>query len=153
MDGYNYLTLFPDAKPALSRIDSDVSIHAVLFTNGNESMATQAVMNCKDLYPIATTVFKDLATADQVKRFKPSRNSYMHLAEKVGKDLSRMEEVWLISSNPFDIVGARNVGMNAIWVDRAAKGWQDACVPQLQPTAIVHSLEEITDVIKNHSMG
>lgn len=150
VDGYNYLTLFPDAKPALSRIDSDASIHAVLFSNGTESMATQAVMNCKDLHPVATTVFKDLATADQVERFKPTRNSYMHLVERVGKDHSQMGEVWLISSNPFDIVGARNVGMNAIWVDRAGKGWQDACVPELQPTAIVHSLEQIMDEMKGH---
>lgn len=148
VDGYNYLTAFPDAKPALSRIETDKSIHAVLFTNGTEGMATGAIMHCKDLHPIATAVFKDLATADQVERFKPTRNSYVHLAKKVGKVQSQMSEIWLISGNPFDIVGARNMGMNAIWVDRAGKGWQDACVPELQPTAIVHSLEQIMDEIK-----
>lgn len=147
VDGYKYLTAFPDAKPALSRIEADTNIHAVLFSNGTESMITNAMRNCEDLQPIATTVFKDMASVDQIQRYKPSRNSYMHLAQRVGKNQSQMNEIWLISGNPFDIVGARNVGMNAIWVDRASKGWQDACVPELQPTAIVHSLEEIMDEI------
>lgn len=143
VDGYNYLSAFPDAKPALSRIEADANIHAVLFSNGTESMITNAIRNCEDLQPIATTVFKDLVSVDQIQRYKPSRNSYMHLAQKVGKNQSQMNEIWLISGNPFDIIGARNVGMNAIWVDRASKGWQDGCVPELQPTAIVHSLEQI----------
>lgn len=147
VDGYNYLTACSDAKPALSRIEADTTIHAVLFSNGTETMITNAIKHCEELQPLATTVFKDLVSVDQVKRFKPSRNSYMHLAQKVGKNQSQMNEMWLISGNPFDIVGARSAGMNAIWVDRAGKGWQDACVPELQPTAIVHSLEQITDKI------
>lgn len=148
VDGYNYLTLFPDAKPTLSRIEADSNIHAVLFSNGTERMVTHAVMHCEDLQAIATTVFEGQVTADQVERFKPTRNNYNHLAEKVGKSPSQMNEIWLISGNPFDIVGARNVGMNAIWLDRAGKGWQDACVPELQPTAIVQSLEQIVNVIQ-----
>lgn len=148
VDGYNYLTLFPDAKPTLSRIEADPNIHAVLFSNGTGNMVTHAIMHCEDLQAIGATVFKDLVTADQVERFKPSRNSYNHLAEKAGKKPSQMNEIWLISGNPFDIVGARNMGMNAIWVDRAGKGWQDACVPELQPTAIVQSLEQIVNEIQ-----
>ncbi|GJJ13003.1 hypothetical protein Clacol_007252 [Clathrus columnatus] len=47
--------------------------------------------------------------------------------------------------NPFDIVGARNVGMNAIWVDRGGKGWVD----QLgKPTEIVNSLEDVAQIIQ-----
>lgn len=148
VDGYNYLTLFPDAKPTLSRIEADPNIHAVLFSNGTENMVTRAIMHCEDLQAIGATVFKDLVTADQVERFKPSRNSYKHLAEKVGKKPTQMNEIWLISGNPFDIVGARNIGINAIWVDRAGKGWQDTCVPELQPTAIVQSLEQIVNKIQ-----
>jgi FMN phosphatase YigB (HAD superfamily) len=56
---------------------------------------------------------------------------------------------WLISSNPFDIVGARSMGMNAIWVDRAGVGWKAAVVPDLQPTATVNSLEHIVATMSN----
>lgn len=40
------------------------------------------------------------------------------------------------------------MGVNAIWVGRASDGWKHAAVPDLQPTAIVNSLERIVDVIK-----
>jgi len=46
--------------------------------------------------------------------------------------------------NPFDIVGAREAGWNAIWVDRAGKGWVDKLG---YPTRIIGNLEEIVDII------
>lgn len=54
-----------------------------------------------------------------------------------------MNEIWLVSCNAWDIVGARSAGLNAIWIDRAGKGWQDAALPGVRPTAIVRSLEQI----------
>ena len=36
-----------------------------------------------------------------------------------------MGSIWLVSSNPFDVVGAKNAGMKAAWVDRSGKGWVD----------------------------
>lgn len=50
-----------------------------------------------------------------------------------------MSKLWLISGNPFDIVGARATGMQAIWVDRVGAGWKNAAAPDLQPTGIVQS--------------
>ena len=61
-----------------------------------------------------------------------------------------MEDLWLVSGNPFDIVGARGMGMNAIWVDRAGEGWKDAALPDLLPTATVRNLEHIVEVVKDH---
>lgn len=112
-------------------------------------MISNSVLHSKDLSPHAS-VFEDIITVDEVQRYKPSRESYLHLAERTVHESCQMRRVWLISSNPFDIVGARSMGMNAIWVDRVGDGWKDAVVPDLQPTAIVNSLEHIVDVIKNH---
>lgn len=110
-------------------------------------MVSNSVIHSKCLAPHAS-VFQDLVTVDEVQRYKPSQASYQHLAEKVGKQPSDMSELWLISGNPFDVIGARGMGMNAIWVDRAGRGWQDAAVPDLRPSAIVRSLEHIVDEIK-----
>lgn len=66
----------------------------------------------------------------------------------MGKQESQMDQIWLISGNPFDVVGARSVGMQAIWVDRPNRGWQDAVAPGLRPSAIVHSLEQIVQEIQ-----
>lgn len=51
---------------------------------------------------------------------------------------------WSLCRNPFDIVGARAAGFNAIWVDRKGKGWLD----QLgEPTNVVQSLRDVIDII------
>lgn len=33
--------------------------------------------------------------------------------------------MWLVSGNPFDIVGAEACGLRTCWVDRAGGGWVD----------------------------
>lgn len=66
-----------------------------------------------------------------------------------------MGEMWLVSGNPFDVVGARAVGMQAIWVDRSGGGWTDQLVQGEigGPTAIVKSLEEVVEIVKKHAEG
>jgi 2-haloacid dehalogenase len=41
----------------------------------------------------------------------------------VGKKKEEMGEIWLASENPADVVGARAVGMQAVWVDRGESGF------------------------------
>ena len=72
----------------------------------------------------------------------------------MGKDAlntKEMSEIWLVSGNPFDVVGGKSVGMNAIWVDRAGNGWQDSLLPNERgrPTEIVKSLEEVISIAMN----
>lgn len=145
MEAYDSLSTFPDVTPALGRLTSNPNIEAVVFSNGTTSMVANSVLHSKDLSP-HVTVFKDIITVDDVKQYKPAPATYVHLAKRMGK---QMNEMWLVSGNPFDIVGARSCGMNAIWVDRSNAGWHDAAVPSLQPTAIVNSLEQVVEKIRS----
>lgn len=148
IEAYDHLSTFPDVNPALIRLSADASIQPVVFSNGSKTMVSNSVLRSKDLASNAG-VFQDLITVDEIQRYKPSPASYHHLARKMGKQESQMEQLWLISGNPFDIVGARSVGMQAIWVDRTNRGWQDAVAPGLRPSAIVHSLEQIIQEIQS----
>ncbi|CAL5867361.1 uncharacterized protein PFLUO_LOCUS1577 [Penicillium psychrofluorescens] len=143
LEAYDHLSTFSDVNPALSRLGAESTLKAVIFSNGTQTMVSNSVLRSKDLAPHAS-VFQDIVTVDQVQRYKPTRASYQHLADQVGKEPS---ELWLVSGNPFDIVGARSMGMNAIWVDRACAGWKDAADPALRPTCIVHSLEHVVGAI------
>ncbi|KAJ5585132.1 uncharacterized protein N7459_004932 [Penicillium hispanicum] len=147
MEAYDCLSTFADVCPALNRVAIDSTIHAVVFSNGTKTMVSNSVLRSKDLAPHAS-VFQDLITVDEIQQYKPSRASYQHLADKTGKSTAQMNELWLISGNPFDIVGARSMGMQAIWIDRAGRGWQDAAMPDLRPTVIVRSLEHIVEEIQ-----
>lgn len=147
MHAYDNLSTFADVKPTLTRIASDPSMQAVIFSNGSKAMVSSSVLRSKDLSPHAST-FQDVITVEEVQQYKPSRACYKHLAIKTGKDPAVMNRIWLVSGNPFDIVGARNAGMQAIWIDRVGNGWKDGASAKLQPTAIVNSLEHVVNEIQ-----
>ncbi|KAK0516890.1 hypothetical protein JMJ35_000045 [Cladonia borealis] len=153
MKAYDSLSTFPDVTPALQALAKESSVTAVVFSNGTQTMVTNSVKSSPDLGPHAS-VFKDIVTVEEVKRLKPAPAVYYHLAEKVGKSKTKdaMGEMWLVSGNPFDVVGARSVGMQAAWVDRAGNGWVDQLVqePSGKPTVVVRDLEQVVDAVKRH---
>ena len=153
MKAYDSLSTFPDVTPALQALAKESGVTAVVFSNGTQTMVTNSVKSSPDLGPYAS-VFKDIVTVEEVKRFKPAPAVYYHLAEKVGKSMTKeaMGEMWLVSGNPFDVVGARSVGMQAAWVNRAGNGWVDQLVqePTGKPTVIVKDLEQVVDAVKQH---
>ena len=153
MKAYDSLSTFPDVTPALQALSKEPGVTAVVFSNGTQTMVTNSVKSSPDLGPHAS-VFNDIVTVEEVKRFKPAPAVYYHLAEKVGKSKTKeaMGEMWLVSGNPFDIVGARSVGMQAAWIDRAGNGWVDQLIqePTGKPTVIVKDLEQVVDALKQH---
>jgi len=147
MKAYDSLSTFSDVEPALKKLASNANIECVVFSNGTSSMVSNSVHKSKDLSP-HSTLFKQIVTVDDVKRFKPAPEVYEHLAKCVGK-VGHEGDMWLISGNPFDVVGASAFGMQAAWVDRASIGWQDK--QGGQPRAIVHSLEELEQVVQAYA--
>ena len=111
MKAYDNLSTFPDVAPALKALANESGLTAVVFSNGTNSMVTNSVRLSPDLAPHAD-VFESIVTVDEVKCFKPDPRVYYHLAEKVGagKSKEEMARLWLISGNPFDVIGARAVG-------------------------------------------
>lgn len=154
MKAYDSLSTFPDVSPALKTLADEAGFVAVVFSNGTKSMVTNSVRSSPDLGPHAA-FFKEIVTVEDVGCFKPHPEVYHHLARKVGKRTAGdpMGEMWLVSGNPFDVVGARAVGMQAAWVDRGGQGWTDGLVQgeSGRPTAIVRGLGELVEVIKRHS--
>lgn len=148
MSSFESMGTFPDVSPALSRLASTPEILPVIFTNGTKTMISHSLSRSKDLSPYSN-VFRDVVTVDDVQQFKPAPAVYKHLAEKVGLT-NQMDDIWVVTANPFDVNGARNVGMKAIWIDRGLTGWTDRAEPGLQPTAIVHSLEDVIKTIIDH---
>jgi 2-haloacid dehalogenase len=148
MTAYDSLSAFPDVTPTLEQLGSAPNITAVVFSNGTEAMVSNSVHRSASLSHTAK-VFHDIVTVDSVAEYKPTPAAYRHLAKRMGKSPSQMHELWLISGNPFDIVGAKSMGMNAIWINRKGGGWVDACLPHLEPTAVVNNLEQIVEVLLN----
>lgn len=149
MKAYDSLSTFPDVSATLDDIAKASWLTPVVFSNGTLQMVSNSVHSSPDLSPHASA-FKSMVTVESVKCFKPDPAVYYHLAEQVGKSREEMGSMWLVSGNPFDIVGARAVGMQAAWVDRKGEAWVDALVQDegLRPTIIVRDLKEIMKALR-----
>jgi 2-haloacid dehalogenase len=144
MKSYNSLSTFPDVPPALSALSSIPNIMPVIFSNGTLEMVSNSINHSTSLSHYKSC-FEKLVSVDETRKFKPDSRVYEFLAKEVGKKVpEEMGEIWLVSSNPFDIVGARAAGMKAAWIDREGKGWFDALVPGEGggPSVVVKGLME-----------
>ncbi|KAK2744413.1 hypothetical protein FQN57_004310 [Myotisia sp. PD_48] len=148
MEEYDSLSSFPDVAPALTRLSKLPNLRPVIFSNGTEKMITKSAQSSNRLEAY-TQVFSDIISVEKTEKFKPNPETYRYLAERMGKDSKcQMREMWLISGNPFDVLGAMNVGMKAAWVDRAGLGWIDSMFPGTSPTVVCRDLIEVIDIIE-----
>ena len=86
--------------------------------------------------------FIDVISVHEVQSFKPDPAVYEHFLQRTG---TKHNEAWLVSSNPFDVIGAINVGMQAAWVKRSPDALFDPW--GMQPTVTVSGLTELPAVL------
>ncbi|KAF2501456.1 haloacid dehalogenase [Lophium mytilinum] len=153
MSAYDSLAPFPDVPPALDALATEPDLTAVVFSNGTYDMISRSINHSPGLSPHAA-VFSQIVVVEEVRKFKPAPEVYAYLAEKVGKKAEKGEggfgDVWLVSSNPFDVVGAKAVGMRACWVDRGGGGWVDRLVEGegAGPDVVVKGLGEVVGAVR-----
>ena len=135
MTQYNDLERFADVESGLQRL-KEAGHTMVIFSNGSPPMLT-AIMNAANLHPY----FQGFVSVDEVKVYKPSPKVYRHVASRLGRPIG---EVRLISSNPFDVIGAESAGMQAAWVNRSG-GLFDTLAAL--PTMVVGTLIELADIL------
>ncbi|HLW71323.1 MAG TPA: haloacid dehalogenase type II [Candidatus Binataceae bacterium] len=82
--------------------------------------------------------FDAVISVDELKTFKPDPRVYRYLAERLGREL---DATWLISSNAFDVIGAKNAGLRAAWIQRDPATVFDPW--PLRPDLVASSLERL----------
>ena len=87
-------------------------------------------------------LFDGVVSVDPLQTFKPNPTIYEHMV-KVGG--ATVDDTWLVSSNPFDVIGAVTVGMQAAWVQRSSSTIFDPW--GVEPTAVVGSLSELDKLL------
>lgn len=140
MHQYNILPTFPDVEANLMKLKvSDYRLFA--FSNGKENDVRELLQNTGILH-----FFEDVVSVDDVKTFKPNPAVYEHF---LLKSKSSKSNSWLISSNPFDVIGAISAGMRSVWVKRDPKTIFDPW--EVEPTEIINDLTELIKVLKHQS--
>lgn len=135
MAQYNDLERFADVEPGLQRL-KDAGYTMVVFSNGSPSML-MAIMRAANLH----AYFKGFVSVDEVKVYKPSPKVYQHVASRLGRPIGGVR---LISSNPFDTIGAESAGMQAAWVNRSGGLFDTLASP---PQVVVKTLVELAEAL------
>jgi 2-haloacid dehalogenase len=137
MAAYLSLPAFDDALRALKGLKGDYPLFA--FSNGSYP-ALEKVLGHNQLLD----QFDGLVSVDDIKSFKPDPAVYTHARRATG---AWDKPLCLVSSNAWDVIGARAAGLLAVWVkrdpDKVFEDWG------IQPSAVINSLSELKSTLKN----
>ena len=109
IEEYSSLSPFADVAPGLEAM-REAGHTLVAFSNGVEA-TLRALLERAGILPLLGGV----VSVDDISSFKPDPEVYRYLCRRLDRP---PHEVWLVSSNPFDVIGAKSVGLNAAWVKR-----------------------------------
>jgi 2-haloacid dehalogenase len=129
---YLELPAYPDVPAALDELAAK-GFTIAACSNGTES-AVRGLLDHAGVLPR----FSKIVSVDPIHTFKPDPAVYEHLVSEVNAE---KEMVWLISSNPFDVIGAKACGLRAAWVQRDPKRMFDPW--EYEPDLVVHGLAEL----------
>ena len=132
MGHYRQLPAFPDAEAGLTTL-GEAGHRLFAFSNGRRD-AVAALLDNAGL----AQHFADIVSVEEVASFKPDPVVYNHFLARAGAPAA---DAWLVSSNPFDVIGAVSAGMRAAWVRRSPQAVLDPW--EIVPTATVADLQAL----------
>ena len=136
LDAYRELPAFDDVEGALSELTAR-GCRLYAFSNGSEE-AVETLLSAAGI----RDRFLGVVSCDDLRSFKPNPAVYAYFLRRAQATAS---ESWLISGNPFDVIGAISAGMQGAWVRRSADALFDPW--GIEPTVTVTSLGELADAI------
>ena len=131
---YRVLPAFDDVEEGLLRLKAN-GFRLFAFSNGAVD-ALESLMKAARI----RAMFIDLVSVDPLKSFKPNPAVYAYFLRQAH---AGGDNAWMVSSNPFDVIGAISAGMRAAWVKRSPDAVFDPW--GIKPTMIVSSLIELND--------
>ena len=131
---YRELPAFDDVEGALADLAArDCRLFA--FSNGSAE-AVETLLSAASI----RDRFRGVVSCDDVRSFKPNPAVCAHFLRQAQ---ATGDEAWLISGNPFDVIGAISAGMRGAWVRRTKDAIFDPW--GIEPTITVTSLAELAD--------
>ncbi|MGI9229318.1 MAG: haloacid dehalogenase type II [Gammaproteobacteria bacterium] len=133
LNEYLILPAFDDVRESLEGLQAEG--HSLFaFSNGRTDAVDTLLSNAG-----IRDYFLNIISADDIKTFKPDPAMYTHFLNQSG---ASTDNAWLISSNPFDVIGAISANMKAAWVRRSKDNVFDPW--GVEPTITVKSLSELS---------
>lgn len=129
---YRRLPPFPDVRAAFESLDA-AGFKLVALTNGTVGSVRELLRHAHVLHRLEAVV-----SVDTIRTFKPNPDVYNLLVKRVKKHRAN---IWFVSSNPWDVIGAKAYGLKSIWLQRDS----DECFDYwgVEPDRTVSTLAEL----------
>ena len=111
MDAYLTLDAFPDVRPGLEALRQR-GIRLAILSNGEPAMLRAAATSAG-----IAALLDTIISVEEVGIFKPSPRVYALASSRMSVADGA---VGFVSSNSWDIAGARSAGLTTFWIQRAA---------------------------------
>lgn len=132
---YQQLPAFEDAKLGLAKLQQKKH-RLYAFSNGTLEAVRSLLTNAGLI-----DYFLDIISVDKVQSFKPDPKVYEYFLQSTA---SLAKNTWLVSSNPFDILGASSASFHTVWLQRSSSEVFDCFEAAAQPTVIISTLKDLT---------
>jgi 2-haloacid dehalogenase len=126
------LRLHGDVPSALEKLREEYTM--VVLSNGEKGLLHTLLERVG-----VRRMFSQVLSAEEVRTYKPSPRVYQLAATRLGLPCG---EIGLVSSNAFDILGAKAAGMRALWVNRSGVALDPV---DLEPDIEVRNFEELLE--------
>jgi 2-haloacid dehalogenase len=133
MESYLYLETFPEVKSTLAKLSH---CKLAILSNGSPNMLAAAVESAG-----LKGIFSDVISVDEVKVYKPSPRAYTLASQYLRVPDSA---VAFVSSNFWDVAGAKSFGFWTCWVNRDKLPKDELGV---RPDATVGNLDGIVGLL------
>jgi len=132
LEAYLHLPAFADAEPGLAMLKR-AGHRLVALTNGTERSARSVLENAG-----LSDYLEAVLSVEPLETFKPDPAVYA----LVGKlTTGNAAPAWLVSGNPFDVIGAQACGLKVAWLRRDPQKVFDPW--EVSPDVVVGNLEEL----------
>lgn len=131
METYLTLNVYPEVSSVLETMADK---RLVVFSNGSHDMLDPLIEQSG-----LADRFEHLVSVDDIKQYKPAPASYMHALNTLGL---KREEILFMSSNGWDIIGAKSFGFKTAWINRNGLPVEEL---NLDPDRIYDDLTGITE--------
>ncbi len=134
---YRRLPVFADVKNSLELLRQK-SCRLFAFSNGTPDDLAALLQQAG-----IREYFEAIVSCDEIRSFKPNPAVYAHFLRRAA---AGGDTAWMVSGNPFDVIGALSAGMRAAWIKRNPDAVFDPW--ELQPSAVLPSLEELSGLVE-----
>jgi 2-haloacid dehalogenase len=131
--GFADLPAHTDVAPAFERL-REAKVRVITLTNGSAENTGKLLARAK-----LDGLVERVVTIDEVKRWKPAKEVYLHAAKVAEVEPARMA---LVAAHDWDCHGAARAGLVTGFVARGGKGFHPAMDP---PDVKGPSLKEVVD--------